>query len=91
MSCEQREHQLQQQARLIDALTSPGVLGFFQRRRLRKLRQAGEIVRQIREDELRADNLRLKSFLRAEQAETANLRQRLMRLRERLRPDAPQA
>jgi hypothetical protein len=55
------EHQLQQQARLIEQLKSSGILGFFQRRRVRKL----SLPKYIREDELRALNVRLKQKVRA--------------------------
>lgn len=58
------EHTLQAQARLIDQLTSRSILGFFQRRRVRKMREVGELVRYLREDALRAENIELKSKLR---------------------------
>ncbi len=58
------DHQLQEQARLIERLTSSGIQGFFQRRRIRKMQEGDELAQYIREDELRALNVRLKQRVR---------------------------
>jgi len=57
-------HLVQEQALLIEALTARGLFGFFQRRRLHRLRAVGTLARRVREDELRALNLILKRQLR---------------------------
>ena len=57
-------HQVQAQARLIEQLRSRGLFGFFQRRRLRKMQEAGQIAVYLREDFLRAAYLALKELIR---------------------------
>ncbi len=63
-------NQVQVQARLIEQLQSRGLLGLLQRRRVRKM----DLPRYIREDELRALNVRLKEKVRALNEELAGLR-----------------
>ena len=53
----------QMQAELIAHLTSRNILGRFQRRRVRKMLQGKQLVRRLREDELRAHVLWLKKEL----------------------------
>ena len=53
----------QMQAELIEHLTSNNILGWFQRRRVRKMLQGKQLVRRLREDELRTHVLRLKKEL----------------------------
>lgn len=62
------DHQVQAQARLIEQLRSRSPLGFFQRRRLRKMHTAGERAVYLREDALRAENIALKEKLRSVRA-----------------------
>lgn len=64
------EHQLQAQARLIDQLQSKGPFGILQRRRIRKM----DLPKYIREDELRAQNVRLKQQVRQLSEELDELR-----------------
>ncbi len=64
------EHLVQTQARLIEKLQSRGLLGLLQRRRVRKM----DLPRYIREDELRALNIRLKEKVRELNKELAGLR-----------------
>lgn len=61
-------HQTQAQARLIEQLRARSPLGFFQRRRLRKMHTAGERVVYLREDALRSENIHLKEKLRSVRA-----------------------
>lgn len=58
------ENIAQAQAEEIEHLKSKGVFGFFQRRRLRKMLQAGRIVSRLKEDELRQQNAYLKGRVR---------------------------
>ncbi len=64
------EHQIQAQARLIERLQSQGLFGILQRRRIRKL----DLPKYIREDELRALNIRLKQQVRELNKELGELR-----------------
>lgn len=65
------ENVTQAQAEEIEHLRSRGLLGFFQRRRLRKMMEAGTLVRRLREDELRVQVHRLKAALRKEKGQTS--------------------
>ena len=58
------ENVVQAQAEVIEHLKSRGVFGFFQRRRLRKMTEAGRMVHRLKEDELRQQNFRLKERVR---------------------------
>ena len=58
-------HQVQAQARLIEALRSRSPFGFFQRRRLRKMQRVEEVATYLREDALRSQLIELKAKLRA--------------------------
>ena len=58
------ENIVQSQAEEIEHLKSKGIFGFFQRRRLRKMMEAGRLVHRLKEDELRQQNLRLKERIR---------------------------
>ncbi len=64
------EHQIQQQARLIERLQSQGLFGILQRRRIRKM----DLPKYIREDELRALNVHLKQQVRELSEELKGLR-----------------
>lgn len=55
---------VQEQARLIEQLRARGPVGFFQRRRLRKMGEAELMARYLMEDALRNQNLRLKTRIR---------------------------
>ena len=70
MNEQELEIQVQTQARLIEQLQSRGLLGLLQRRRVRKM----DLPRYIREDELRALNIRLKQKVRELNQELAGLR-----------------
>ena len=70
MNEQELEIQVQTQARLIEKLQSQGLLGLLQRRRVRKT----DLSRYIREDELRALNVRLKQRVRELDKELAELR-----------------
>ena len=70
-------HLIQQQTATIEALTARGPLGFWQRRRLQRLRADGVLSRRIREDELRALNLVLKRQLRDSRLAVEALREDL--------------
>jgi len=65
------ENITQAQAELIERLTSKSIFGFFQRRRVRKMLQGKQLVRRLREDELRAHVLRLKKELAEMRVERA--------------------
>lgn len=54
------ENVAQAQAEEIEHLRSRGLFGFFQRRRVRKMMEAGTLARRLREDELRGQIHRLK-------------------------------
>jgi len=56
------ENTIQAQAALIERIQAQGLLGFFQRWRLRQ--RYKDVPRRLREDTLRNDNLRLKAKLR---------------------------
>ena len=58
------ENVVQAQAEEIEHLKSQGIFGLFQRRRLRKMMQAGRIVSRLKEDELRQQNAYLKGRVR---------------------------
>ena len=70
MNEQELEIQVQTQARLIEKLQSQGLLGLLQRRRVRKM----DLPRYIREDELRALNVRLKQKVRELNEELAGRR-----------------
>ena len=70
MNEQELEIQVQMQARLIEKLQSQGLLGLLQRRRVRKI----DLPRYIREDELRALNVRLKQKVRDLNEELAGRR-----------------
>lgn len=70
MNEQELEIQVQTQARLIEQLQSQGLPGLLQRRRVRKM----DLPRYIREDELRALNVRLKQRVRELDKELAGLR-----------------
>jgi len=62
------ENIIQVQAEEIEHLRSRGLLGFFQRRRLRKMYDAGTLARRLREDVLRGQVRALKAAVAALQA-----------------------
>lgn len=66
-------NQTQAQVRLIDELTSQGLFGFFQRRRIQKGKQGETFATYLREDKLRNENLQLKKKLRLLQAKLGNV------------------
>ncbi len=70
MNEQELEIQVQTQARLIEQLQSRGLLGLLQRRRIRKM----DLPKYIREDELRALNVRLKQRIRELDKELTGLR-----------------
>ena len=70
MNEQELEIQIQTQARRIEQLQAQGLLGLFQRRRVRKM----NLPRYIREDELRALNVRLKQRVRELTQELAGRR-----------------
>ena len=70
MNEQELEIQIQTQARRIEQLQAQGLLGLFQRRRVRKM----NLPRYIREDEMRALNVRLKQRVRELTQELAGRR-----------------
>ena len=66
------ENVTQAQAELIESLTSKGVFGWAQRRRVRAMMQGKQLVRRLREDDLRAHVARLKKEVAELRAEADN-------------------
>jgi len=61
-------NQVQAQTRLIEELTSKGLLGFFQRRRIQRGKQGETFAAYLKNDQLRNQNIQLKKELRLLQA-----------------------